>query len=93
MSKSLWWGLGRRSLPENSLSGGCRAALPHDNRQKNGVARGVAPRAPGFDLALRMASAWGTDIFGRHRGCTYTVPWMQGQLLTKMMHESTTLFS
>jgi len=44
-------------------------------------------------MALRMASAWGTDIFGRHRGCTYTVPWMQGQLLTKMMHESTTLFS
>src|SRR5436309_2994139 len=27
MSKSLWWGAGRRSLPENTLYGGCRPAM------------------------------------------------------------------
>ena len=39
-------------LPENTLSGGCSAAKPHYNRQKNGVARGNAPRAPDVDMAL-----------------------------------------
>ena len=39
------------------LSGDCRAAKPHDNRQKKEVAPGVALRAPDIDMVLMLGRA------------------------------------
>src|SRR5690348_16766841 len=56
VAKSFIGGFGEAKPPRHTLSGGCRAAMPHNNRQSIGVARGFVPRAPGLANAMHFHS-------------------------------------